>query len=87
MAIDPPFFAIDLPDAFRTECGEGRAAGFHGKAAIHPSQLAAIDESYAPTEAERAQARRILPAAPEGVGVLHGKTVGVAMVRWARRLA
>ena len=85
VAIDSPFFAIDRPDDLRAECESGRAIGFHGKAAIHPSQLAAINEAYSPTEAERTQAQRILTAAPDGVGVLDGKMVDIAMVRWARR--
>lgn len=87
VAIDSPFFAIDRPDDLRTECAEGRALGFHGKAAIHPSQLATIHENYSPSEVERAHALRILAAAPEGVGVLDGKMVDIAMVRWARRVA
>lgn len=87
VAIDSPFFAIDRPDELSSECREGRALGFHGKAAIHPSQLPTINEAFAPTEAERNQARRILEAAPEGVGVLDGKMIDIAMVRWARRLA
>ncbi len=87
VAIDSPFFAIDRPDGLAADCAVGRALGFHGKAAIHPSQLATIATSYAPTDAERAQARRILEATPEGVGVLDGKMIDIAMVRWARRIA
>lgn len=85
-AIDSPFFAIDRPDALRKDCDGGRALGFYGKAAIHPSQLAAIAAAYQPTEAERAFAARILAAAPDGVGVLDGKMIDIAMVRWARRI-
>lgn len=87
VAIDSPFFAIDLPEDLRTDCSEGRAMGFHGKAAIHPSQISAINDTYRPTDAERTRAKRILEAAPEGVGVLDGKMVDIAMVRWARRIA
>lgn len=86
LAIDSPFFAIDRPAELVADCNEGRALGFHGKAAIHPSQLATIAGVYAPTAAEQLQARRILEAAPEGVGVLDGKMVDIAMVRWARRI-
>lgn len=86
VAIDSPFFAIDRPDDLAAECAEGRGLGFHGKAAIHPSQIGAINAAYAPTEAERSLALRIIDAAPDGVGVLDGKMVDVAMVRWARRV-
>jgi citrate lyase beta subunit len=86
-AIDSPFFAIDRPEDLAVECRRARALGFYGKAAIHPAQLEAIGETFTPTPAERDLARRILEAAPDGVGVLDGKMIDVAMVRWARRLA
>jgi citrate lyase beta subunit len=86
-AIDSPFFAIDRPDDLAAECRRSRALGFYGKAAIHPAQLDAIGEAFAPTPAERDLARRILDAAPDGVGVLDGKMIDIAMVRWARRVA
>lgn len=86
-AIDSPFFAIDKPDELAAECRRSRGLGFYGKAAIHPAQLEAINEVFAPSQAERDLARRILEAAPDGVGVLDGKMIDVAMVRWARRIA
>ena len=86
-AIDSPFFAIDRPDELAAECRRSRGVGFHGKAAIHPAQLEPIGEIFAPTPAERDLARRILEAAPDGVGVLDGKMIDVAMVRWAKRVA
>lgn len=86
-AIDSPFFAIDEPEQLAIECQAARAIGFHGKAAIHPAQLEAIGAAFSPTAGERALARRILAAAPDGVGVLDGKMIDIAMVRWARRIA
>lgn len=87
VAIDSPFFSINRVEELEAECAAGRALGFHGKAAIHPSQIEPINLGYSPSDAERAQARRILQAAPDGVGVLDGKMVDIAMVRWARRVA
>ncbi|MGE4338958.1 MAG: CoA ester lyase [Pigmentiphaga sp.] len=87
VAIDSPFFAIDCPDELEADCRAGKALGFHGKAAIHPSQIDPINHGYSPSYEERAQALRILEAAPDGVGVLDGKMVDIAMVRWAQRLA
>jgi citrate lyase beta subunit len=85
-AIDSPFFAIDRPDDLAAECRKARELGFWGKAAIHPGQVEAIAASFSPTPAERELARRILAAAPDGVGVLDGKMIDAAMVRWARRV-
>jgi citrate lyase beta subunit len=84
VAIDSPFFALDRPDALAAECRKSRALGFWGKAAIHPAQLNSIGEIFGPTAAERELAQRILAAAPDGVGVLDGKMIDGAMVRWAR---
>lgn len=85
-AVDSPFFAINRPDDLRTECEHARAIGFHGKAAIHPAQIPLIAETFAPTEQDRAYARRILDAAPQGVGTLDGKMIDIAMIRWAERI-
>ncbi|MBB4858359.1 citrate lyase beta subunit [Novosphingobium chloroacetimidivorans] len=86
VAIDSPFFAIDRPDLLGEDCAAGRALGFHGKAAIHPAQIATINTNYSPSDDERVRARRILEAAPDGVGVLDGKMIDIAMVRWAERV-
>lgn len=87
VAIDSPFFSIDSPDELQRECTRGRALGFQGMTAIHPIQIDTIAETYAPTKAERSQAARILEAAPDGVGIVDGKMVDIAMIRWARRIA
>lgn len=85
-AIDSPCFVIDRADLLDAECVAARGFGFHAKAAIHPAQLAAIGQHFAPTTAEQEQARRILAAAPDGVGVLDGRMIDIAMLRWARRM-
>lgn len=85
VAIDSPFFAIDQADALQADCDAAKNLGFHGKAAIHPSQVDTINSTFSPTDEDREQARRILDAAPDGVGVLDGKMIDIAMVRWARR--
>lgn len=86
-AIDSPFFAINKPDELDAECHKARALGFYGKAAIHPAQIGAINAAFWPTPDERELARRILEVAPDGVGVLDGKMIDIAMVRWAQRVA
>lgn len=83
-AIDSPFFSIEQRDELHEECASSRAMGFAGKAAIHPSQIASINGVFAPTSQERELAERIIGAAPEGVGMLDGKMIDIAMVRWAR---
>lgn len=87
VAIDSPFFDIHAEDRLETECAQSKALGYYGKAAIHPAQLDTIITAFASTEEEREMARRIIAAAPEGVGVLDGKMIDIAMVRWAQRVS
>ncbi len=62
----------DLGDAagFRAECEQGRDLGFDGKTLIHPGQVAAANEAFAPAPAEVAAARAVLAAfeRPENAG-------------------
>jgi citrate lyase subunit beta/citryl-CoA lyase len=46
----------------RRECEEARRDGFTGKMAIHPAQVAVINEVFTPTAAALAQARAVVAA-------------------------
>lgn len=82
---------VDFRDmqALRRECAEARRDGFSGKLAIHPDQVATINEMFAPSEAEIARARRIVEAfaaAPSaGVLSLDGAMIDAAHLSWAKR--
>ncbi|KQQ45417.1 ATP-binding protein [Rhizobium sp. Leaf311] len=58
-------------DAFAAECDQGRAMGFDGKMLIHPAQIDAANQAFAPTEEALAEAREIIAAfaKPESVGL------------------
>ena len=45
-----------------TACRASRRRGFRGRIAIHPDQVAIINEAYSPSDAELAHARRIVDA-------------------------
>jgi citrate lyase subunit beta/citryl-CoA lyase len=78
-------------DGFRRECMHGRALGFDGKTLIHPDQIAAANEVFAPPEAEVAFARKIIAAfdQPEskgkGVITVEGRMVELLHAEMARR--
>jgi citrate lyase subunit beta / citryl-CoA lyase len=57
----------DLSDdeGFRAECIEGRDCGFDGKTVIHPNQIAAANEIFAPSAPEIERARAIVAAFDE----------------------
>jgi citrate lyase subunit beta/citryl-CoA lyase len=84
----------DLSDAegFAAECRTGRALGFDGKTLIHPSQVAACNESFAPSEDELEHARAVVAAYEQataegkGVATVDGKMVENLHVATARRV-
>jgi len=75
---------------FARECDDARRMGFWGKMAIHPGQVAAINDAFTPTEAERAHAQAIVDAfaAAPGAGVvsLDGRMVDRPHLVAARRV-
>lgn len=85
-AIDSPHFQLDDAAATEAACRDARVRGFSAKAAIHPRHIPAIHAAFVWTGGERDRARAILEAAPDGVGVLDGRMIDRAMVRWARRV-
>jgi citrate lyase subunit beta/citryl-CoA lyase len=85
--------ALDLENdqALRAACEQGRDLGFDGKSLIHPKQLAAANEVFAPDAEEVASARRIIEAFAQaqrdgkGVVVVNGRLVEALHVEEAKR--
>jgi citrate lyase subunit beta/citryl-CoA lyase len=89
-AVDGVFGDFNDTDGLTRELTRARRDGFMGKLAIHPAQLEAINAAFTPTEAELAQARRIVAAfaaAPDvGVISLDGRMIDRPHLAAARRL-
>ena len=70
LAIDGVFNRIDDAEGLAAETLQGRLYGFDGKSLIHPSQIAAANAAFSPSEAEIADARAIVAAfdAPDAEG-------------------
>ncbi len=85
---------LDLGDdeGCKAACWQGAELGFDGKTLIHPKQVAAANEVFAPDDAEIAWSRKIIEAhaqaEKEGKGVLQvdGKLVENLHVENAKRL-
>lgn len=77
-------------EKLREECRRARQEGFTGKIAIHPAQVAVINELFSPTEQELAFARRVVEAfeAADGAGTVgvDGKMLDLPHLKQARRL-
>ncbi|GAY23030.1 MULTISPECIES: HpcH/HpaI aldolase/citrate lyase family protein [Sphingobium] len=71
-AIDTVFPQIEATDDLNAYIGRARRDGFTGMMAIHPVQVAAINDGFTPSETEIARARAVIEAfaANPGAGVL-----------------
>jgi citrate lyase subunit beta/citryl-CoA lyase len=89
-AIDTVFVNFRDQDGFRAECQAAARDGFSGKMAIHPNQVAIINEAFTPTAAEIALAEEIVQAfevsANAGVLAIRGQMVDKAHIARAERL-
>lgn len=79
-------------DGLRESCRRGKAFGFYGRSAVHPSQIPVIHEVFTPTEAELAEAeelhRHLAEAVEQGSGGLQlpdGRFLDNAIVLAAAR--
>jgi citrate lyase subunit beta/citryl-CoA lyase len=61
-AIDGPYLGVKVDEGFTAAAERARDMGFDGKWAIHPAQVAALNELFTPTEEEVEQARAVIDA-------------------------
>ena len=68
--LDGVYNGLGDAQGLRRECEEGRDLGFDGKTLIHPNQIEAANETFAPSDSEIEEARAIIAAfeAPENRG-------------------
>src|SRR5579864_7317929 len=89
-AIDTIYTDFRDEAGLKAECAAARRSGFVGKMAIHPAQLAAINEAFSTSAAERLWAERVIAlfaANPDaGTLALDGKMVDKPHLILARRL-
>jgi len=89
-AVDTAYMKISDTEGLRRVCNEARRDGFRSKMAIHPDQVAIINESFSPSEAEVEWAREVcdLFAANPGAGTLKldGRMLDIPHLKQARRV-
>ena len=88
-SIDGVTVALDDMARLQDDVARARRLGFGGKLCIHPRQVDTINCGFAPTESERAWARRILGATEEsGAGALQldGELVDRPVIERARSI-
>lgn len=91
VAVQSVWPALSDLEGLRTSTLRGRMMGFTGRSAIHPTQVAVINEVLTPTEEEQRRAREVLAAyeagRDQGSGTAvtaDGRFIDEAVVRSAR---
>ncbi|MBV9552954.1 MAG: CoA ester lyase [Alphaproteobacteria bacterium] len=89
-AIDTIYTDFRDEAGLKAECAAARRSGFAGKMAIHPAQLAAINDAFSTSAAERDWAERVVAAfaanPDAGTLALDGKMIDKPHLLLARRL-
>jgi citrate lyase subunit beta/citryl-CoA lyase/(S)-citramalyl-CoA lyase len=87
--LDVPSIDINDDAGLRETTLKARALGFTGRACIHPRQVPVVNAAFQPSEAEVAQARRVIKALDDAKGAavqLDGKMVELPVIRSAHRV-
>jgi len=89
-AIDGPYFDVKDSEGARARAAHARDLGYDGKWALHPGQLAPLNEVFSPTQEEVARATAVVEeleraAASDGRGavLLDGEMIDEAMRKQA----
>ena len=92
-AIDGPYFEIADVDGLRARAARARSLGYDGKWALHPSQIAPLNEVFSPTPAEFEQASGVLDELERaeqvdgrGAVLLDGQMIDEAMRKQATQV-
>jgi len=87
--LDVPFIDLADPGGLLDEARRARSIGFSGKAAIHPAQIAAIEQAFRPSAAEIDEARAAVAAfaaAGGGAAVHGGRLIEAPLMRRYERI-
>lgn len=92
LALDTPYFRLHDPQGLRANTLAAKSLGFKGGFAIHPEQVATLNETFSPSEREIEHARRVVEAFEQaersgrGSTSLDGWVIDVPVVKRARAL-
>ena len=87
--MDVPYLNVKDEEGLRAECMRVKALGFDGKACIHPSQVAIVNEVFSPSEVELEWAKRVSEAFKSQDGravLLDGKMLDIPVYLRAERI-
>lgn len=87
--LDGPYTDLSDPEGLAREAGAARRLGFDGKLALHPRQVAPVNDAFTPSKDEVAEARAVVSAFEESGGEavrVEGRMVDRPVAEAARRL-
>jgi citrate lyase subunit beta/citryl-CoA lyase len=84
-ALDTPFASIADTEGLAADARRAADAGFSGKLAIHPNQIATLRSAFAPTDDEVRRARDVVARFSTGVAVVDGTMIDAPLLALARR--
>lgn len=82
--VDVPYLDLEDRDGMIVAAKQAKALGFSGKGAVHPKQIAALNDVFTPSEMEIARARRVIKTfedADTGLVVIDGKLIEKPVLR------
>jgi len=88
-AVDVPYLDLEDLEGMKIQAQQARDLGFSGKGAIHPKQIADLNEVFTPSAEEIARARKVVTAFEEantGLVVVDGKLIEKPVVREMQRI-
>ena len=88
-AIDVPYLDLDDMDGMVMAAQQANDLGFTGKGAIHPKQIATLNDVFTPSEAEIDKARRIVTEyekTGKALLVIDGKLIEKPVIRTMHRI-
>lgn len=88
-AIDVPYLDLDDMEGMVVAAKQAKELGFTGKGAIHPKQIAMLNEVFTPSADEIARANRIVTAFEEAdaaLVVIDGKLIEKPVIRAMHRI-
>lgn len=88
-AFDSPCFNLTEQEELIVECQYAKEIGFHGKIAIHPSQLDVINKLFSPSLKQTEWAQKIVASfnkSEKNIEKLDGKMIGPPFLKLAKKI-
>ena len=88
-AVDVPYLDLEDLEGMKIAAQQAKDLGFSGKGAIHPKQIADLNDVFTPSAEEIVRARKVLTAFEEantGLVVVDGKLIEKPVVREMQRI-